>query len=39
MHKMACINILDMKYMSGPAEEGERDMTTKKAREGVLAGL
>ena len=35
--EIAYINMLDMKYMSGTAEEGERDMTTKEAREGVLA--
>ena len=39
MDEMAYINMLDMKYMSGPAEEGERDMITKEAQEGVLAAI
>ena len=34
MDEMAYINMLDMQYISGPAEEGERDMTTKEAWEG-----
>ena len=37
--EMAYINMLDMKYMSGPAGEGERDMTTKEAQEGVLVAI